>query len=137
MCALGFRGLGYSPEFARNMAAILAQLDAAPGTAVTVTAEPDAICAAFPTDQPRHCEQPHIGLRDRRVLAGIGLRAGETRSWGTLRAQLGRAFRPRDLDALCASCPWLPLGHCAQGLGRLNAHAAASRALPPGSQTRP
>ena len=136
LCALGFRGLGYSPEFARNMAATLARLDAAPATPVTVTDTPDAICAAFPSDQPCHCHQAHVAIRDRRVIAGIGLRPGGTRPWGVLRAHLAGAFRPGDLDALCASCPWLPLGHCALGLGRLNAQAAG-RGLPAASQTRP
>ncbi len=137
MCALGFRGLGYSPEFARNMAAILARLDASPATGVTVTDAPDPICAGFPADQPDHCALSHIAARDRRVIAAIGLRPGDTRSWGALRARLGRAFVPGDLDALCASCPWLPLGHCAHGLAWLKARDTANLALPAGPHTRP
>ena len=125
MCALGFRGLGYSPEFAANMGAILRRLDAAPETPVTVTDGPDAICAAFPADHPAHCGEPNVALRDRRVIAGMGLQPGATRSWVELRARLGRAFVPRDLDTLCATCPWLPLGYCAQGLAAARAGEAS------------
>ena len=121
LCALGFRGHGYSPGFAANMAAILARLDAAPHTRVTVVDAPDGICAAFPPDQPSHCLEERVQVRDRAVLATLGLVAGAVATWGDLRARLGAAFLPGDLERLCATCPWLPLGYCQEGLGRLRA----------------
>lgn len=124
LCALGFRGLGYSAEFSANMAAVLSRLDRAADTPVTVIDTPDAICSAFPADQPGHCTTPQVIERDRRVIAGMGLKPGAVRSWAELRARLSGAFQPSDLDSLCATCPWLPLGYCAQGL------AAARRAEP-------
>ncbi len=118
LCALGFRGHGYSPGFAANMAAILQRLRAAPETLVMLTDEPDAICAAFPPDQPAHCRDDNVIARDRRVLAKLGLEPGAIAPWGQLQLRLGHAFVPSDLDALCATCPWLPLGYCRQGLRR-------------------
>jgi hypothetical protein len=26
---------------------------------------------------------------------------------------------PEDLESICGACPWLPLGHCSEGLRRL------------------
>lgn len=125
LCALGFRGHGYSEQFTRNMAEILAALDADPRAPVRVLDAPDAICAAFPSDQPAHCAEERVLTRDRRVLAALGLCAGHTASWGELRARVGRAFVPADLDRLCATCPWLGLGYCGEGLADLNARAQA------------
>jgi len=127
LCALGFRGHGYSPAFSANMAGVLARLDANPDAVVAVTDSPDLICAAFPPEQPAHCREAQVVLRDRRVLAGIGLRPGDALPWGELRRRLGAAFAPDDLDTLCATCPWLPFGYCREGLGRLRAHASSDR----------
>ena len=123
LCSLGFRGLGYSPAFAENMAAVLRAWDAAPESPVAVTEAPDVICAAFPPDQPGHCGDAEVIARDRRVLQAIGLPSGSVRSWADLRLRVRRAFAPGDLATLCATCPWLPLGHCADGLARLR-HSA-------------
>jgi len=119
LCALGFRGFGYSAAFAANMASILSRLDAAPETLVRVVDGPEGICAAFPADQPGHCLDENVVARDRRVIAGVGLQVGDVRAWGDLRRRLGEAFAPQDLDDLCATCPWLPLGYCQEGLRRL------------------
>ncbi len=119
LCGLGFRGVGYSPEFAANMARILAALDTHPDAPVMVTDFPDAICAAFPPDQPGHCTDAKVFRRDQRVLAGIGLAAGSIQPWAELRRRVARAFAPGDLQDLCATCPWMPLGYCADGLAQL------------------
>lgn len=110
------------------MAAILARLDAAPHTRVRVTDRPDGICAAFPQDQEPHCLEPEVVARDRRVLEAIAMRPGGTATWGQLRTRVAAAFAPADLDGLCATCPWLPLGFCQEGLERLRARAPGTSA---------
>jgi hypothetical protein len=121
LCRLGFRGLGYSDAFAANMAAVLRTLDGAPEARVAVTDAPDAICAAFPAGQPRHCEGPEVIARDRHVLARIGVAAGHALPWAQLRRRVAGAFAPDDLPRLCATCGWLPLGYCADGVARARA----------------
>jgi hypothetical protein len=118
LCTLGFAGLGYSRAFAANMAAIIATLDRHPETVIAVVDTPDGICAAFPPELPTHCRDTSVISRDRAVLGAMGLQAGSTPTWGQARQAVARAFAPDDLQQLCASCPWLPLGHCAAGLGR-------------------
>lgn len=122
LCALGFRGYGYSQAFAENMAGILGRLAAAPDTPVTLVDRPDDICAAFPADRPAHCLEPEVLQRDRRVIAALGLHPGEGGTWAELLERAARTFVPADLDRLCATCPWLPLGYCRQGLA---AHSAS------------
>ncbi len=124
MCALGFRGHGYSPAFAANMADILAALDRAPETPVQVVDVPDGICAAFPADQPGHCLEADVVERDRRVIARVGLNVGDVLTWRELRRRLGAAFSPADLDGLCTTCRWLPLGFCREGLAALQSTSA-------------
>lgn len=121
LCALGFRGHGYSQAFADHMASVLNRLDRTPDTVVVVVDAADAICSAFPSDQTSHCAENHVVARDRRVITALGLHPGDARSWRELRARVGRAFVPADLATLCATCPWLPLGYCQEGLDRLNA----------------
>lgn len=127
LCTLGFRGLGYSPACAANMAAVLRALDASPDVPVVVTDAPDDICAGFPADQPCHCLGPEVLARDRRVIVAIGVAAGAALPWGELRRRIARAFAPGDLTALCATCPWLPLGYCGEGLSRLRTRLGAER----------
>jgi hypothetical protein len=125
LCSLGFRGLGYSPGFAANMAAILGTLRDAPETRVALVPEPDSICAAFPADQPCHCGEEAVAERDRQVLAALGMAPGESAAWWDLLRRAARAFAPPDLGVLCATCPWLPLGYCQEGLEALRGRPGA------------
>lgn len=56
------------------------------------------------------------------MLARIGVAAGSALPWAELRRRVAGAFAPDDLPALCATCRWLPLGYCAEGLTRARAH---------------
>jgi hypothetical protein len=125
VCAFGFRGHGYSPAFAENMGRILRALEAAPDTPVRVVDVPDGICAAFPPDQPPHCEEPQVVARDRAVARAVGLEPGGVLAWGELRHRVARSLGPADLPHLCATCPWLPLGYCAEGLARARRHGVS------------
>lgn len=118
LCALGFRGTGYSPAFVENMAAILRRLDATPAAPVLLVDAPDAICAACPSSHADHCTEASPLQRDRAVLSSIGRASGDTAPWDEIRTEVVRAFDPGDLNLLCANCPWLPYGYCQEGLDR-------------------
>jgi len=120
LCIQGFVGKGYSPEFVANMKAIVGGLGA--GTEVTVLDEPDSLCAKCPNLKASGCTlhgegtERGIVAQDRDVLARLALSAGQTLPWGEILARIRAAVGPEDLDDICGSCPWLPLGHCKAGL---------------------
>ena len=127
LCLLGFRGSGYSPEFVRVMQALQDRLRAEPGQAVALVAAPDTLCAACPhlagdgctLGGPRH--EAHMHAHDTEVLRRLGLGAGEALSWGEILGRIQGSIRGADLDAICTTCPWLPLGVCRQSVDALGA----------------
>jgi hypothetical protein len=130
LCIQGFVGKGYSPEFVANMTRIVGGLGGR--TEVTVVDSPDSLCAACPNLAASGCAlhgegtEKGIVKQDRDVLARLGLAAGQTVAWGEILDRIRASVRPDDLDDVCGTCPWLPLGHCKAGIARLR--AAASRA---------
>lgn len=118
LCVLGFRGHGYSPAFTRNLAAIVRRLsDSDPP--VRIAAGADDICAQYPPNEDPHCDEARVTQRDRRVLERLKLHPGEILSWSELSARIASVFVPEDLDTLCATCSWLPLGYCRDGVAAL------------------
>ena len=120
LCIQGFVGKGYSPEFVRNMKEIVGGLGGR--TEVTVVAEPDSLCSACPNLKASGCAlhgegtEKGIVRQDKDVLARLGLSDGQTVTWGEILARIRARVKPDDLDAICGTCPWLPLGHCKAGL---------------------
>ncbi len=125
LCIQGFVGKGYSPEFVANMKGIVGGLGGR--TEVTVVAEPDSLCSACPNLHASGCTlhgegtEKGIVKQDKDVLARLGLADGQTVAWGGILARIRASVAPDDLDHICGTCPWLPLGHCKEGLARLRA----------------
>ena len=123
LCIQGFVGKGYSPEFVANMTQVIESLRAE--TAVSVHAAPDVLCAACPNLVESGCalhgEGSEAGIvhQDRDVMRRLGIEEGETLEWGNIVARIAATIEPSDLDAICGSCPWLPLGVCKSGIARL------------------
>ncbi|TAK02249.1 MAG: DUF1284 domain-containing protein [Candidatus Manganitrophaceae bacterium] len=126
LCLQGFRGEGYSPAFVENMKAIHRRLSGDPEATVQVTAGPDLICRACPHLQSDGCHLKGPGFeepmkrQDREVMARLGLAEGEILPWGEILHRIAAQVEGSDLDAVCGSCPWLPLGYCRQGIDALN-----------------
>ena len=120
LCIQGFVGKGYSPEFVANMKSIVGGLGGT--TEVTVVAEPDSLCSVCPNLKQSGCAlhgegtEKGIVRQDKDVLARLGLADGQTVTWGEILARIRARVKPDDLDSICGTCPWLPLGHCKNGL---------------------
>jgi len=130
LCIQGFVGKGYDAAFVANMTRVVESLcDTA---MVTVVAAPDALCAACPHLEEGGCalhgESTETGIvhQDRDVLARLGIAEGETLPWAEIVARITRSVAPEDLDSICGACPWLPLGHCSEGLRRLRQRCRTS-----------
>lgn len=123
LCIQGFVGEGYSPEFVDNMMEIVASLrDDVP---VTVIDGPDALCEACPNLSSDGCSlhgdgsERGVRTQDRDVMGRLGIAPGATLPWNEILARIRKLIEPDDLDEICGKCPWLPLGHCREGLRRL------------------
>ncbi len=121
LCLLGFRGMGYSPEFAENMANVYEKLRADPSTEVEIVHGPDDLCACYPADQPYHCDAASVRERDDEALRRIGLNTGEKLLWRDVLGGLQSRMRPEDIPRMCATCRWLPYGVCEEGVARIAA----------------
>ncbi len=125
LCIQGFVGKGYSPEFVANMTRVVESLGE--GVEVTVTAEPDVLCASCPNLAESGCalhgEGSETGIvsQDRDVMKRLGITEGETLDWSGVVARIAGAIQPDDLDSICGACPWLPLGVCKAGISALRA----------------
>ena len=125
LCLLGFRGLGYSPEFVANMDGIAQRLRSFPETLIEIMCQPDDICFSCPFLGEKGCKHkgPSSEKRrrgqDRAVIARLNIKAGEKLNWLEARERMRSFINPQDLDVICRDCQWLPLGHCAEGLRKL------------------
>lgn len=130
LCLLGFRGSGYSAAFIEQMQTIQDRLRAAPETPVALIDAPDGICAACPNlagargctlGGPEH--EAHMHAHDGEVLRRLGLAPGTALPWSEVLARIGSSIRGDDLDAICTTCPWLPLGVCRESVDALRVSA--------------
>lgn len=119
LCLLGYRGMGYSPDFCTNMTAIYERLREQPQTRVVLVEGPDDICAAYPKDKPPHCEETSVAHRDSRVLEKLGLRVGREMSWADVCGAVDETMEAGDIGRICVGCPWEPYGVCEDGVQRI------------------
>ncbi len=122
MC--GFRGLGYSRAFVDNMRAIVDSFFSKSGAEVELLTGCDAICAACPHARDGKCAtEEGAGLavrsRDEKVLAMLGLAAGDRLDSPSLVRLVADKVQPSDLPVICAGCQWLQAGYCQEGLNNL------------------
>lgn len=128
LCSIGFAGKGYDEPFTANMANIVnGQLRAEHGRdlRIFVTWRADAICAPCPLRAGLDCQrQEKISRLDNAHAEALGLAPGEVLTWGECLDRVRARVRPADLDRICETCEWLPLGICKANLDALLAGGA-------------
>ncbi|PRY91269.1 DUF1284 domain-containing protein [Donghicola tyrosinivorans] len=124
LCALGYRGKGYSDDFTANMTRIVTDGLFAPDgdtTLITVRLTADSICTPCPKRRGEGCTAgDKITALDQRHARAIGLTGGETLTWSEAKSRIKANVRPADLNTLCAGCQWLDLGLCHSALEELH-----------------
>lgn len=116
LCILGYRGMGYSKDYVRNMTQLHQTLCTAPDTEILIVDEPDDLCAKFPSNQPYHCEDHNIQERDQAILNKLGIHAGQILSWNTIQSLARKNFSVSDVPTLCSTCSWKAYGVCEEGV---------------------
>ncbi len=125
LCFQGFRGKGYSEAFVQRMRALAEAFAADPGRRVRLEARPASLCAACPHGGEAGCtlggegHEAHMAAQDRTVLARLGWAEGTIVPWEEILARIRAKVQGADLPSVCTTCPWLPLGWCAEGVDRL------------------
>ncbi|WP_204114772.1 DUF1284 domain-containing protein [Shimia biformata] len=123
LCALGFRGEGYSDAFTRNMAEVVnRRLRGENGDeeTITVTIHADTLCGPCPERRGQSCvKADKIARLDKAHAHALGLGDGDRLTWGDAKARIAEAVAPEDLDQLCQGCQWLSLGYCKAAIAGL------------------
>ena len=136
LCLQGFRGMGYSPGFVENMAAIHRMLTDHPESQVEILDGPDAVCGACPHRRPAGCTlngdrtEQDMTDQDRVVLRKLGFRVGSRIPWREVLDRIRLSVHAADLPSICGRCRWLPLGFCREGIDRLHHPIAAPFSKP-------
>lgn len=124
LCALGYRGEGYSDGFTANMTRIVTDGLKVPGgdtTEIEVIGATDDICAPCPKRRGNLCsDQAKIARLDLQHSKVLGLRPGDRLTWAQAKARIRMLVQPGDLATVCAGCQWLELGYCEDSLSDLH-----------------
>ena len=122
LCVHGFRGMGYSPKFVHKMEGVVKDMrDKSIDFPIRVVVALDETCSACPHNGGDICKarpdsQAHVTSMDRKVLAKLGLTAGESYMKSDIIQRIQHRVEPDDLDDLCAGCSWLQYGVCKEGI---------------------
>lgn len=119
-CLLGYRGMGYSEEYVKNMTRLHQTLRETPSTLVEIVEGPDQLCAKFPNSGTYHCQDENIYLRDSVILEKLGLRIGQVLSWEEIEGCIRRSVVPSDIQIVCETCSWRSYGVCEEGIKEIH-----------------
>ena len=124
LCLQGCRGEGYSPAFVDAMTRVADGLRRDPDHRVRLLDEPGTLCAACPhlkggCTLRGEGHETHMQQHDAEVLRRLDLEADSVLPWRDILDLVRSRVQGRDLDDICTTCPWLPLGYCAEGVDAL------------------
>jgi hypothetical protein len=115
-CLLGYRGMGYSPEFVENMTRLHKNLRDHPNTWVQLIKGSDHLCKMYPNNGEYHCQDQHIDERDQVILEKLGLEIGQIIKWKDIEAAISKNVVPSDIHTVCKTCSWRSFGVCEEGI---------------------
>ncbi|WP_066320126.1 DUF1284 domain-containing protein [Bacillus sp. FJAT-29814] len=119
-CLLGYRGMGYSEEYVKNMTLLHQTLRVNPETLIELVDGPDQLCEKFPNTGKYHCQEENIYIRDAAILEKIGLRIGQILSWAEIESCIRNSVVPTDIQTVCETCSWRSYGVCEEGIREIH-----------------
>ena len=123
LCTIGFEGKGYSEEFVANYSEIARGLRETPSgdtSPIEIVAGTDSICAPCPNREGDLCAtEAKIRELDTAHAEALGIRPGQTLTWGEAKDKIRKNMTPEKLRTICAPCSWLRSGMCERALEKL------------------
>ncbi len=122
LCALGFRGKGYSPSFVANFQEIVNRLRGPGGDQINIQTVPytDSICAPCPNRQELSClEQKKISMLDQAHFEALEINEGQQLTWGEAKQRIKDKIDLKVFHRICKGCNWKALGICETALNEL------------------
>ncbi|MEH7155274.1 DUF1284 domain-containing protein [Neobacillus drentensis] len=119
-CLLGYRGMGYSDEYVKNMTRLHQTLRNNPKTLIQLVKGPDQLCEKYPNSGQYHCQDRNIYDRDQAILDKIGLKIGQILNWGDIESCIRKFVVPSDIQILCETCSWRSYGVCEEGIQEIH-----------------
>ena len=125
LCALGFRGMGYSPGFIRNFKKVAAALNE--NADIQVTFSLDTLCAPCPhnlskaaTSTASLCkQQSFIEALDKRHADALDLKENDILPWHTAKKRIKDKLTVETFHKICNGCSWKSFGVCEEALQEL------------------
>lgn len=115
-CLLGYRGMGYSPEYVENMTRLHQTLRENPKIKIQLVKGPDQLCEKYPNSGVYHCQEDNIYERDAVILEKLGLKLGQIVNWEDIELLIRTYIIPSDIQRVCKSCSWRSYGVCEEGI---------------------
>jgi uncharacterized protein len=115
-CLLGYRGMGYSREYAENMTRIHQSLRDNPRTWIQLVKGQDHLCEKYPNSGEYHCEHDDIYERDAVILEKLELHIGKIVYWQDIESNIRKHALPSDIQTVCETCSWRSYGVCEEGI---------------------
>ncbi|WP_034744240.1 DUF1284 domain-containing protein [Halalkalibacter wakoensis] len=115
-CLLGYRGMGYSPEYTENMTRLHQELRREPNTIIQIVEGPDHLCLKYPNSGEYHCQNSVIYERDAVILKKLNLKIGQVKSWDSIETSIQKYVTPSDIETICDTCSWRAYGVCEEGV---------------------
>ncbi|HCM40222.1 MAG: hypothetical protein A2Z97_02840 [Bdellovibrionales bacterium GWB1_52_6] len=123
LCALGFQGKGYSPDFVDNFQQkvdLLKDEVHGPAQELEIVEGLDAICEKCPNQDGAHCGSEHKVLRlDQGHAEALGVTNGQIVTWAEMKKRLAERMTLEKFEVVCAPCAWKSLGACRAALETL------------------
>lgn len=119
-CLLGYRGMGYSKEYVKNMTRLHQTLRECPKTLIQLVMGPDQLCEKYPNSGTYHCQDDSIYERDSVILEKLGLKIGQILKWEDIESCIRKFVVPSDIQIVCETCSWRSYGVCEEGIQEIH-----------------
>lgn len=137
MCAHGFQGKGYSPEFVDNFWRVVELMKDGDVEIEVVAGVEDRICGPCPNNLEASgggngvgcVQEPKIRKLDDAYVATLGVRPGDVLRWKDVKQLVVRKVTDEAFDRNCEPCNWRKLGVCKDALQSMREKLGGSKLM--------